>query len=531
MNKTLMLIICDFLLLSMLALADFEAPEATREAPRLDAARDTAPVEAELIDLLEASLEAEQTSRSNLSENLDATRRDLEAKARRLAERKAALREARDRLESTEAEAEQLAAAKAELAAEKEAIEAGKAALETEREAIAKRLENTQNTLQDVSEERVRLAERLSEVRAEAATTGERLSQKEADLLARENALAEREAALEAAREEARELARERERLNRELEVARTEQQMLARNLAEEQAEKERLQTEKEAAFARADRLQENVGQLGQGVTRLGENVSQLGRGVTDIAQRSERIEEEIEAARPRTMSEIFTRFQNNRAAIRFSTVEKALFGAETERRYETKSIIAASEDGFFLVTHSSDTPFAFNKNPRSLISVELEVRLDGRRIRVPQVGFLGVDPRLLFIPLPERVVRESGLEPFPLANQPERWEEAVLVKNDESNFGSAGFRRLTSSPRFLKVERPALGQLFADFAASRGDLAFSKNSRFIGVMTDTSHTAVIDAFRAAGIVDLGARFSPEAAVRTLDRLENRLNSLPQEVR
>ena len=62
-----MLIICDFLLLSMLALARFDPPE---EVPTvtLDATASSETAEAELISLLEESLKSELSSRQNLTE-------------------------------------------------------------------------------------------------------------------------------------------------------------------------------------------------------------------------------------------------------------------------------------------------------------------------------------------------------------------------------------------------------------------------------------------------------------------------------
>ncbi|TVP77306.1 MAG: hypothetical protein EA353_10710, partial [Puniceicoccaceae bacterium] len=151
--------------------------------------------------------------------------------------------------------------------------------------------------------------------------------------------------------------------------------------------------------------------------------------------------------------------------------------------------------------------------------------------IPVSQVGFLSADPRILFVPLPKSIVEASGLETFPLARQPERWEEAVLVKNDASNFGRTGFRRLTESERFLKMDRPALGQLFANFASSRGDFAFSKNGRFIGLLTDSQHAVVIDDFLASAIMSLGSGFETGQNATTLDRLRNRAQQLPSPVR
>ena len=517
MNKTLMLVICDFLLLSMLALARFDPPEEAATAT-LDATASSATAEAELIELLEESLQSELSSRQNLTEDLTETRESLQQKARALAEREAALEATQTDLAASTAQAEELARSKAQIEAEQAALAAEKARLEAESTQLAARFDRTRTELEASKSQQVELVSTLGQLKAQSSVTQEKLNQTEEELIAREIALAEREAALKTAEADKAALQAERETLNRQLEVAQAERRLLEQNLTQEQTEKQQLQEEKELAFARADRLTENVSQLGQGVSTL--------------TQASEDIKKEIEAARPQTMSEIFTRFQNHRASLRFTATERGLFGAESIKTYESKSILIRDESGAtYLVTHSANSPFAFGKNANNLLAASLEVSLANRRFPVSQIGFLSADPRILFVPLPQSLVDASGLETFPLALQPERWEEAVLVKNDESNFGRTGFRRLTESERFLKMDRPALGQLFADFASSRGDLAFTKNSQFIGLLTDTEHAVVINDFLASAITRLGKGFDPQQNAATLDRLRDRLQQLPQKVR
>lgn len=531
MNKTLMLVICDFLLLSMLALARFDPPEEKPEAA-LDATASSATAEAEIISLLEDSLQSELSSRQNLTEDLTETRESLQEKARQLAEREAALESTQSTLAATTAKAEELEKTKAQIEAEQAALAEEKARLEAERSQLAQRFDSTRTELEAAQTEKVELVSTLGQLKEESSVAREKLNQTEEALIAREIALAEREAALKAAEEDRAKLAAERETLTRQLDVAQAERRLLEENLTQEQTEKIQLQREKEQAFARADRLTENVSELGAGVNQLGAGVSQLGQGVSTLTQASEEIKKEMEAARPQTMSEIFTRFQNNRASLRFTATEKGFLGGESVRTYDSQSILVEDAAGAtYLVTHSANSPFDFGKNASNLLAAQLEVSLGNRRFPVNQIGFLSADPRIIFVPLPQSVVDASGLETFPLALQPERWEEAVLVKNDESNFGRTGFRRLTESERFLKMDRPALGQLFADFASSQGDLAFTKNSQFIGILTDSEHAVVIDDFLASAITRLGAQFSTQENDDTMDRLRDRVQQLPQRVR
>lgn len=528
MNKTLMLVICDFLLLSMLALARFDPVEAVPQ-PTPDATA-AASEEADLRALLEESLEAEFASRENLSEDLATTRESLQEQARLLAEREAALEATRRNLEQAGAEAEELSRSRAEIEADRTRLAEEKARVEAERERVAQRFETTRTELEAATRSRAELERSLGQLREESSVSRERLSQSAEELQAREIALAQREAALEEAREEARRLAQEREQLNQLLGVAHAERAMLEQNLTREQQAKLELQREKQEAVALAGRLTDNVSQLGLGVSQLGEGVSQLGQGVTTLERQSQEIRREMEESRPRTMSEIFTQFQNNRATIRFTAEERTLFGNTATRTYETRSILISDEEATYLVTHTANTPFSFSKHQSTVLGVQLQIDLNGRSFPVNQIGFLSADPRIIFIPLPRHHVEASGLETFRLSQEPGRWEEAVLIKNDESNFGRTGFRRLTASDRFLRMDRPALGELFSDFASSRGDLAFTKNSRFVGLLTDRQHAVVIDAFLASAITNLGTAFDADKNVETIDRLKDRVRKLPREV-
>ena len=134
MNKTLMLVICDFLLLSMLALARFDPPE-ERPDVTLDATAASATAEAELISLLEESLQSELESRSGLSDDLTETRQDLEKQALNFAEREAALAATQKSLQEKATKAAQLTVANANIEAAQAKLTEEKAHFQAERQA------------------------------------------------------------------------------------------------------------------------------------------------------------------------------------------------------------------------------------------------------------------------------------------------------------------------------------------------------------------------------------------------------------
>ena len=66
MNKTLLLIICDFLLLSLLALARFDLPEETQKEEDMLEIKKEELVDEDLMEVLKLSLELEEANRDGL---------------------------------------------------------------------------------------------------------------------------------------------------------------------------------------------------------------------------------------------------------------------------------------------------------------------------------------------------------------------------------------------------------------------------------------------------------------------------------
>ena len=109
MNKTLLLIICDFLLLNLLALTRWEKAEPTRPqrspVPRVSAAA-AATRDQDLVDTMRLSLEDERTTRAQLAQQLASTETTLAQREQNLA----ALTDDKTRLASTLTATQQQAA-------------------------------------------------------------------------------------------------------------------------------------------------------------------------------------------------------------------------------------------------------------------------------------------------------------------------------------------------------------------------------------------------------------------------------------
>lgn len=229
MNKTLLLIMCDFLLLNLLALTRWEKAEPQQTqletaAPR--AAVNAPAVNADMVELMRISLEDEKAAREQVAAQLAATSGSLSEREKNLA----ALQQQKGQLESN--------------------------------------LSATQAKAQE-------LEQRYTSSVQEATLSKEQLAKMQRELEER-RAEAERQKAELARMEKQNAEARQRiENLNVAVRVAEQEKQLIAQNLTEakQQVEVERLERAK---------VQEQTTQLAQDVGQLAEKSGELSKEIRD---------------------------------------------------------------------------------------------------------------------------------------------------------------------------------------------------------------------------------------------------------
>jgi len=227
MNKTLLLIMCDFMLLNLLALTRWEKAEPSHTqletaAPR--AAVNAPAVNADMVELMRISLEDEKASREQLAAQLSSTQGSLSAREKNLA------------------------------------------ALEQQKGQLESNLAATQSSARE-------LEQRYTATTREATLTKEQLAKMQRELEERK-AEAERQKEELARMERLNTEARQRiENLNVAVRVAEQEKQLIAQNLTEakQQVEVERLERAK---------VQEQTVQLVQGVGQLAEKSGELSQEI-----------------------------------------------------------------------------------------------------------------------------------------------------------------------------------------------------------------------------------------------------------
>lgn len=497
MNRSILLVICDFLLLSLLALARFDQP--VEEDPMgMERALNDPMANQDMIDVLQLSLASERDFRVDLNSELSQTREELEERARLLAEREVKLQEA-------ERTSSQLAEEKTRLAAERERLEEEKTRAEKERMQMARQYEETRSRLQQTEEERLALVRDIGDWRERSAAANERLQNLETALRERERVLSDFEQTSQMLESERRALELEKQGLETQLAVARTESRALSENLNTAISEIELTRAEK---------------------ALLQEQTSRLTEGVTVLAESTRQIQEDVRQLQPQSLNAIFDNFRNNRVTVLFLTEESGLFGGVQKRQYAIRTLLLDDGERLFAPVHVADTPLT-NGNLRAM---EVRLVMGGKQFRLPQVMVMAADPRVVAVGLPKTYLEEDGPKPFKLATDPLRFPEAVLIDSQESYYGESTFRIDESNRGYMRMQNTLFNRLFGEFSPKRGDLVFSKTGEWVGLMVNNRYGVIVPDYNVAFTIRTGNEFRPDETNQFNTVLRNRLQPLGREL-
>lgn len=459
MNKTLLLIICDFLLLNLLALTRWEKAEPTRPEPQPVTARspaaDARTQDQDLVDVMKMSLEDERAAREQLATQLQSAQTSLSEREENLAR------------------------------------------LEAEKQQLGSTLEQTQQGA-------AQLKQQFEAAAREASTSKERLSQLQRDLEQRE-AEARRQAEQLSSLEKQQTEARERiEKLNVAVQVAEQEKTMLKETAAtyRQQAESER---------------QERL--------KVAETTTTLAQGVGQLAEKSAEITKEMRENRPINANTLFNDFLANRVQTRFTATRPGFMGA-TKRTADARTILVTDGQATYALLHVDDTPFRF-----------IEPYLDWEQISVsfskgeygtmgPEIRFLGVDPRVIAIPVDAAQVASLGARVYKTAIDPFKFSDAVLISNGGTGYGEVPFKLEPQNPSYVRMDNRLVRRLAGNFSPSRGDLVLSKTGELLGIMVSSSYCAIVGNFEPSKTLQTGDTTGQDTSAM-FAQLAGRVRRLP----
>jgi predicted nucleic acid-binding Zn-ribbon protein len=473
MNKTLLLILVDFLLLNLLALTRWEEPPERDPATAASTPAQTVQsvVEEDLVGALRSTLEEERLAREALNEQLSSTQQELSTREETIAEREARLAALAADLERKQREAAQL----------NERVADSQAAIS-------------------------QLSDRLAAAAQDAATSRSQSEQLARELAERQRAaaeLAEQVQSLERTRQEAQERIQS---LNTQVQVAETERTFLRESV---------------------DTLRTQVGAEREEKLKLQEQTGRLAEGVTQLAESSATLRQEIRSNTPINANALFDEFRRNRVSVSMLADRDVLLGSGA-RKVDTQTILVTDGTNVVALFHVNDTVASLRENAPDWRSIQGTIAgTAGEPVGIGSMFFLRLDPRLMVVPVDAARAETLGVRLYPTALEPFKFSEAVLISGGGDKFGEVEFKIDPQTPGYVRMQSRVLSRLFGEFAPSAGDLVFSKTGELLGVMVNNTYCRLVDSFLPGAELPFGDQIADRRTGTIFESQRRRVLQMP----
>ena len=159
---------------------------------------------------------------------------------------------------------------------------------------------------------------------------------------------------------------------------------------------------------------------------------------------------------------------------------------------------------------------------------------------RLNHVRFLKSDPRIIIAPIgpPDSVpVKALGVKPFKLPDHKKnpraafKYPKAFLMKKNGQNFGEVVFQRDLKNPDYVKMDKSFIRSTFmGEFNPTRGDLVFSQTGELLGIMANSQYCHLIKSVDPVGAVVFGKN-DYSKVTKTLRDMHKLVAAKPSELR
>ncbi|KAF0177688.1 MAG: hypothetical protein FD161_2332 [Limisphaerales bacterium] len=529
MNKTLLLIICDFLLLNLLALTRWDKvePAATRKPPVPEVSANAARQNQDLVDMMKLALEQEQATRNQLQQRLQFAESDSQSRAQTLVQLQAQKSQLETNLKQSQTAAQDLSqryAAVAKQAADAKQqqdaltaaiknVEAEKAQMQQTVAAKQAEIQKQQVAIADLGKQQAATAQQASNlattvrvVQAEKDLVREQLEkQMQAALAAKQVELEKQQKALVELEKQRQAVAAQAAQFATAAKVAESERNLLRENLTDLKKEVAVVRQEKEMLQSQTARLSEGVGQL---------------------AAKSGELAKEIRENTPINMNLMFSEFLSNRVDVAVSAQQNVLLGSGN-RLKEVKSVLVHDGRTVMAIVHVTDTPFSLT-TPLGMDRVIARVAKPPQVLGSGALTFITADPRLAVIPVNAQQALGMGVKMYPVAKNPFKFTEAVLVNRGGRHYGEVEFKLNAATPGYVKMRNRILSRVLqGEFSPSTGDIVLSKTGEFLGVMVNPDYCAVLQTFETLPGYTFDEKTTTDMVRNRLVELQTRVGRLP----
>ena len=520
MNRSILIVICDFLLVSLLAFSTVDINKTTSEGvPRqvkLNIATNAVDNRQDLAAVMRLALEQEHQGRQQLAGELARTRDAVTQQQALLTEREKQMQAVRQELQQKDQQAALLEQQQKNLRQELQQKEQQTAQLEQQQKNLRQDLQQKEQQTTQLEQQRANLQQQYSAAQANVQNLNQQLQSSSTEALVSKAKLAATQAELRNQAEQAAAFQQQLGQLAQSNQLVLTEKQRLAGQLQVAEAEKKLI-------TAQVAHMQEEVKAERAEKAKLAE-------GIKTLASRSDQLAQEIQQSRPLAPNTIFNQFVSNRVQATFWGVRSGFLGLESNKRTETQTVLATDGTNTVALCHVQDTPLSFSYPGTEWEGLTGVLGRGTASVPIRSLSFYQLDPRVVFMPLEAAEARTLGGLAYRTSSDPYKFQDAVVVGSQEDYYGECSFQIDLSTPLYVKMDRNSLKGLFGKFNPSRGDLVFSRTGELLGVMANNTYCLMIKNFNPTSSLHFAHDVRSQQTGETLARLYLQIAALPSKL-
>ncbi|MEO5802661.1 MAG: hypothetical protein ABIR24_03960 [Verrucomicrobiota bacterium] len=479
MNRSVLIVICDFLLVSLLAFSTVDINKIADEGSttQVQTVISTNPPEAgkDLAAVMRLALDDEKKERDLLMGELAASRLTAGEREKQTQNLRQALESQAQKYQQTIQSREQESA---QLQKQQATLQQQFAAAQTNLQTLGQQLQSSSTDAQISKEKLAQMEAELRKRAQEAATFQQQLA-----LLSKSNQF----------------VLSERQRLAGQLQVA---------------------EVEKRHATEQAVKLQEQVQ-----VERA--EKAKLAEGVKALATKSTELTQEIRENRPLAPNAIFEEFLTNRVQALISASRPGVFTGESTKRKTTETILVSDGTNIFALCHVQDTPLTLGAPGAEWEKLTGTLGRNATPISIRTLSFHLNDPRIVFMPVTAAEARRLGSKIYRASATPFKFQDAVLVGANENYYGECRFEIDVTTPGYIKLDRNVVKGIFGKFNPTRGDFVFSKTGDLMGVMANGTYCLMVRNFDSAATFQFSPDMRSQRTGATLSQLYSAVLQMP----
>ena len=471
MNRSILIVICDFFLVSLLAFSTVDINKVAQTgAPsvmKTSIATNQATARQDLGEAMRVALEEERKYRDALLAELAKTRKVV-------TQRDLQIQDVRSQLQTTEQQAAHLQALETNLTAQVADAQSRIAALNQQ--------------LRNAAEETALTKAQRAEMEAEARRQTERAGGLERQL-----------AGLEQTNQVIR---AERATLDTQLKVTEAARQSAVSQMSQLQGEVE---------------VQRQVN-------------AKLADSVKTLATQSTELTKEIRENREMAPNEIYEQLTTNRLLASFYGLRKTFFRTDLSKFTQSQILLATDGSNTFAICHVQNTPLNLLSPGTEWKDLSGTLARGAEVFPIDSVSFCTMDPRVVLIPISATQARALGCKVYHLSQDPFKFQDAVVAGTQENYYGEVKFQMDLDTPQYLKMDRSSLRGLFGKFNPSTGDLVFSKTGDILGVMANNNYCLLIHSYGPGVLLRFGPTGGSDVTAQTLSLLYAVVSQMPSKL-